>query len=259
MQNGYMNLVMDTFGIQEACFGKVAQVIKPSDVVVIDSALAEMKVGVYPDRHRAMVRMRFGLDGEPLTFREVGQQVIPSVSTERARQIVSKFLREMRINMTLKPIVMLLHEKGIEMRYGSFLVRKPEQQTVRSLLDLTGTTEKFSGIFLLNCLPTCTKSDPCPSCQAKDIVPADLLSRVMQLAEQWRIGPPNTWRSKSVKDMGFSIRTESCLTNNKIKTLGQLAEKSEAELLRMPYFGRKSLNEIKHFFGEYGLTMRAWF
>lgn len=44
---------------------------------------------------------------------------------------------------------------------------------------------------------------------------------------------------------GLSIRTYSCLRFAKVRTYGELLEHSESDLLRVPNFGRKSLNEIK--------------
>jgi hypothetical protein len=52
-----------------------------------------------------------------------------------------------------------------------------------------------------------------------------------------------------------SIRTRNCLTNDGIVYVGDLVQKTEAEMLRTPNFGRKSLNEIKEVLAQVGLHL----
>ncbi|HEX8296260.1 MAG TPA: DNA-directed RNA polymerase subunit alpha [Chthoniobacteraceae bacterium] len=49
----------------------------------------------------------------------------------------------------------------------------------------------------------------------------------------------------SVNEIELSVRAANCLNNANITTVGQLAQKSEAEMLKYRNFGKKSLNEIK--------------
>jgi DNA-directed RNA polymerase subunit alpha len=49
----------------------------------------------------------------------------------------------------------------------------------------------------------------------------------------------------SVNEIELSVRAANCLNNANITTVGQLAMKSEAEMLKYRNFGKKSLNEIK--------------
>ena len=49
----------------------------------------------------------------------------------------------------------------------------------------------------------------------------------------------------SVNEIELSVRAANCLNNANITTVGQLALKSEAEMLKYRNFGKKSLNEIK--------------
>src|SRR3977135_3590030 len=50
---------------------------------------------------------------------------------------------------------------------------------------------------------------------------------------------------KQVDELELSVRSANCLKNDNIVYIGDLVQKSEAEMLRTPNFGRKSLNEIK--------------
>jgi len=51
----------------------------------------------------------------------------------------------------------------------------------------------------------------------------------------------------------LSVRSADRLKDDKIKYIGQLVQKSEAEMLRIPNFGRKSLSELKEILEPYGL------
>ena len=50
---------------------------------------------------------------------------------------------------------------------------------------------------------------------------------------------------KKVDELDLSVRSANCLKNDNIVYIGDLIQKTEAEMLRTPNFGRKSLNEIK--------------
>ncbi len=60
---------------------------------------------------------------------------------------------------------------------------------------------------------------------------------------------------KKVDELELSVRSANCLKNDNIVYIGDLIKKSEAEMLRMPNFGRKSLNEIKEFLAQMGLHL----
>jgi DNA-directed RNA polymerase subunit alpha len=61
--------------------------------------------------------------------------------------------------------------------------------------------------------------------------------------------------NKSVDEMELSVRSYNCLKNANIRTIGELVQKSESEMLKTKNFGRKSLNEIKEILGEMGLSL----
>jgi DNA-directed RNA polymerase subunit alpha len=61
--------------------------------------------------------------------------------------------------------------------------------------------------------------------------------------------------NKSVDEMELSVRSYNCLKNASIRTIGELVQKSEAEMLKTKNFGRKSLNEIKEILGGMGLSL----
>ena len=59
----------------------------------------------------------------------------------------------------------------------------------------------------------------------------------------------------SVNEIELSVRAANCLNNANITTVGQLAQKSEAEMLKYRNFGKKSLNEIKDKLLQLGLGL----
>ena len=60
---------------------------------------------------------------------------------------------------------------------------------------------------------------------------------------------------RKVEELELSVRSANCLKNDNIIYIGDLVQKSEAEMLRTPNFGRKSLNEIKEVLGLMGLHL----
>src|SRR5258708_6986209 len=60
---------------------------------------------------------------------------------------------------------------------------------------------------------------------------------------------------RKVDELELSVRSANCLKNDNIVYIGDLVQKTEAEMLRTPNFGRKSLNEIKEVLANMGLHL----
>jgi DNA-directed RNA polymerase subunit alpha len=70
--------------------------------------------------------------------------------------------------------------------------------------------------------------------------------------------PNRKWNDnlfRRIDEIELSVRSANCLENADIKYIGELVQRSEAEMLRTKNFGRKSLNEIKEILGEMGLSL----
>ncbi|MRR16991.1 MAG: DNA-directed RNA polymerase subunit alpha [Deltaproteobacteria bacterium] len=67
-------------------------------------------------------------------------------------------------------------------------------------------------------------------------------------------GNVNEILMRSVEDLELSVRSANCLKNAGINTIGELVQKTEADMLKTKNFGRKSLSEIKDILNEYGLV-----
>ena len=67
---------------------------------------------------------------------------------------------------------------------------------------------------------------------------------------------------RKVDELELSVRSANCLKNDDIVYIGDLVQKTEAEMLKTPNFGRKSLNEIKEVLEEMelslGMTLESW-
>ncbi len=78
----------------------------------------------------------------------------------------------------------------------------------------------------------------------------------MEEAEEIHVEPSlNENLFRSVDELELSVRSANCLKNADIRYIGELVQKTEAEMLKTKNFGRKSLNEIKEILAEMGLTL----
>ena len=75
------------------------------------------------------------------------------------------------------------------------------------------------------------------------------------LAEPARLGVGNEHLDKSVEELELSVRSYNCLKNANIRTIRELVQKTEPEMLKTKNFGRKSLNEIKEILTTMGLSL----
>ena len=73
--------------------------------------------------------------------------------------------------------------------------------------------------------------------------------------EQPRSGIGNENLDKSVEELELSVRSYNCLKNANIRTIRELVQKTEAEMLKTKNFGRKSLNEIREILHTMGLSL----
>ncbi len=60
-----------------------------------------------------------------------------------------------------------------------------------------------------------------------------------------------------IEELELGVRSYNCLKREGIQTVGDLVSKSEAELLNIPNFGKKSIDEVKDKLVERGLSLRG--
>ena len=75
------------------------------------------------------------------------------------------------------------------------------------------------------------------------------------LSSETGVRPLNDNLDKSVEELELSVRSYNCLKNANIRTIRELVQKTEGEMLKTKNFGRKSLNEIKEILSGMGLSL----
>ncbi len=84
----------------------------------------------------------------------------------------------------------------------------------------------------------------------------------IEKTEERKAAPINDNLYRSVEDLELSVRSANCLRNANIRYIGELVNKTEAEMLKTKNFGRKSLNEIKQLLSEMelslGMKLEGW-
>ncbi|MFM7140552.1 MAG: DNA-directed RNA polymerase subunit alpha, partial [Alphaproteobacteria bacterium] len=78
---------------------------------------------------------------------------------------------------------------------------------------------------------------------------------VAPAGEAMVVGSTNENLKRTVDELELSVRSANCLQNADIRYIGELVQRSEAEMLKTKNFGRKSLNEIKELLAGMGLSL----
>ena len=85
------------------------------------------------------------------------------------------------------------------------------------------------------------------------------LDELTDLPQETQVDQPragaNEHPDKSVEELELSVRSYNCLKNANIRTIRELVQKTEADMLKTKNFGRKSLNEIKEILHSMGLSL----
>jgi len=87
------------------------------------------------------------------------------------------------------------------------------------------------------------------------IHPEDLGEAKPEARREERAREVNKHLFRSVNELELSVRAANCLKNANIKTIADLVQKTEMEMLKTKNFGKKSLNEIKEILAEMGLSL----
>ena len=93
-----------------------------------------------------------------------------------------------------------------------------------------------------------------------NLILADSIQTTLPKAKQARKDADERERLRkllnmSMNEIELSVRAANCLNNANITTVGELAQKTEADMLKYRNFGKKSLNEIKDKLKDLGLCL----
>ncbi len=91
-------------------------------------------------------------------------------------------------------------------------------------------------------------------------IETDVLQRVsrdpslLRQGEELQTKDNQTYDSKSIEELELSVRSLNCLDNAQVRTVGELRQKTIAELLKTKNFGRRSILEINEALARIGLS-----
>lgn len=182
-----------------------------------DARIIEKMLGELDPREEKVIRMRFALGMEFHTLEQVGAAI--GKDRERVRQIEAKALRK------LKHPVRAQH---LEILFRSTLENKLKE----SLKEIAKLQEDKEA------LASQVKRD---KETAQKII--DTLHTIGAVGDKINIIP--SVLAKSIFDFELSVRTHNCVKNVNVKTVGDLIQKTEQEMLKAKNFGRKGLVELK--------------
>lgn len=268
-KKGYGLLVAKIYRLSRKDERVLVDTFPESFLPLLDQALeklADERQG--GQRMVGFVRSYYGLGCEPMTYAAIAASLEKPLATQTVSHIVLVATHKLTRDRNLRPVVKYLVAQGYENNSSYFGLAEllerwptPEQEA-----SLAASLKKppTNGTFLLDCLPGCSVEQPCPSCRAKKLLRTEspflddevLLDELLTLAKAWRDGDGEhgDWRCIGIDVFDLSVRSSNCLRNANIMNLGQLCQKSEAEMLRTPNFGRKQLNEIKEAMAQFGLA-----
>ena len=169
--------------------------------------LTEAALRMLSPREEMVIRMRFGIDREPMTLEQVGAQENIMVNRERVRQIEAKAILKLRHPARSKPI-------------GAGIVTTGEldKRCAQAEEDLAAVREELT----------------------------NLRERVVRAGfREFSNRKPYPVFDMNVEDLDLTVRAANCLDHAGIHYVGELVQCSEAEMLKTKNFGRKCLKQLK--------------
>lgn len=208
-------------------------------------------------RYAIVVQKYYGLSCDRASAREISEEL--KVTAGRVHQMLHKGLRVLRDRICFDQLALELTTQGhashpLEIASNRARIQPAVEALQERLKNDKATTPKVQ--FLIDHKIDCNKDNLCPTCRARDLFAnVGITTQMNALLD--------AWNSDTIPDLldlpidlvfpDLSIRTSNCLKNDNVTTMRQLTKRSEAELLRTPNFGRKSLNELKARLATMGL------
>lgn len=259
--SAHVALLLDVFAVSGEQSIDVGS-LEPQHFAVITTALSNLEV-----RRREIIHRNYGLDENKLaggdrfctSLAALAREM--NISSARVHQLKHKAIRVLFRDSTLYPVAKYLEQTGISSERLTFylnhtvdpaLVEGLKQQTTTALVH-----QQAGLVFVLDCYPECTPSAPCPSCRARQLLRrTGILDKILKLARELK-GERSDVLSLPVSVLKLSVRSANALLYEGVETVGQLCQRTPAQLLRTPNFGRKSLIEVKERLALFGLSLNA--
>lgn len=256
MSSPHVALLMDMFSVDKSYSVALKKAIGPQHIALVDWAIQDLSSKVNGERMILILKRYYGIEYDKASLAQIGRELSRPVTAPRVRVVKERALQSICINPKLQSVAAKLKECGVDSRAVNKNLSMPSVELMQSLQSLVDANMRFEGTFLLDHFPGCTANNPCPTCQAKVALEQhNLLDVMLEIASQWQQGPSNDWRSVPVSALKFSNRLNNTFREEGLKTLGQLVKTTSATLLLFPYFGRKSLSEVRGRLAELGLSL----
>jgi hypothetical protein len=260
--NPYVALLKSIYEFDGRYTDSITTILTEEDRNAIQLAIDSLEKKTGGERMRFIIHQSFGFKNKSKTLAEIGRILEPPVTGSRVRELRRKAERYISEMPAIRPVIEKITLAGIEgyhyrVEITLSLPTPAQLESLRVSGSMPATAaQKFSGTFLTDCFPECIKEKPCPTCRARTfLLERGILAEVVDFAKEWQDGPSDDWSSVLVSSLDFSVRTSNSMKYGGIKTLGQLCKQKKYELLRLPNFGRKSLNEIEEFLKSIGKTL----
>jgi hypothetical protein len=253
-KKGYLGFLSALFGIEAEDF-----IIPPDDVWrgmerrASDSLNAT--VMSLPENHHVAIMLYFGFSCDPETLTEIGEMF--GLSGERVRIIILEALKQLREIGHFDQLGIELANMGNK---GKYLEEARARSNAHEALVALKThyrdasADVTHGQFMLTHMFWCTTDNPCPTCRAQKLLREHgILEAFSTLVDEWYTNAAPDVLDAPIEFTlpGLTAKTKNCLRNDNIGTLRQLVMQTEAEMLRIPNFGRKGLNELKERLEEF--------
>lgn len=181
-------------------------------------------------REEKVLKMRFGIGQEEKhTLEETGEKL--GISRERVRQMEATALRKLRYPSRKKKLPIITMEE----------VQKSRQELTQKLAALYREIEEVHKKMW--------KIEQ----ESINLLERARLSRELREKSSLKILEPKL--STPINELEISLRVRNCLLNAGIKTISELIQKTETQLLRTKNLGHKTLAEIKGVLAEMGLGL----
>lgn len=231
----------------------------PADEALLAMCRDTTKIGLdsLRPRYSEAIQKYYGLDYERQSYQAVADSM--GVTLERVRQIVLKGLGQLRNSTTFDQLALTLNQQGCT---NECILKMSERASYKSMIDAVMERVQMSVrtdpgvLFLVGHKVGCSGENPCPTCRALKLFKDHGIAEEMQeLLYEWQDGAPPDMLDLPINLVvpDLSVRTKNCLKNENIVTMRDLTIMTEAEMLRTPNFGRKSLNELKERLEPLGL------
>ncbi len=207
----------------------------------------EKAISTLTDKEQGIILDRNSLNKEKkkYTLDEIGKKLV--VTKERVRQIEAKGLRKLNHPVRLRGILNYFNESILEkigeknpslfrsLYYNLDAVKGRNNYLEEQVKELQGKIKAIVMQYKEN---------------VNNILGDETVKTIYEEKQKEEI------LNTSIEELDLSVRAYNCVRNGDIRTLRDLTNKTEIDLLRTKNFGRKGLNEIKEILAEKGLILK---